>query len=1303
LQINKCVFGFKIDYVLKNRAFYRAMSGQDQPYFEITQNIIYGNNGTNSTNIRMTENPLGPAIISFGNSDPSQGGYEMLPNIQDGAILRYSFSDNSSRTVLKFSQEKKATLTVDTAIVTEFQSESIQTNTLNVIDTDSSFSGVNLSTERGLGGYLSLNNYKGATRIAGFINNGSFSPVLQFYKDNCGTNGTTIEQDFIDTDNVFGKKIVVEKAIELHAADDYSVSSNLVLSTKGELFLNDRIISATGPTGAIGPLGPAGISGPMKTGLFYFSRNPVLQSGTNVIAYDTASDFNLDPDLSYSILNGTLSNNGNSPYLIKVTALILTSSGSRPLTVRIIDSNNIIYSSQNSPSTTGLTAEADIVLNPGFSIRVEVDTQDPFIQLKGQLENSKLILTQLDYLLGPTGLQGPQGQPGPLPINTLSFSNRKYTRDGSYPIGFDNTVANNPLITYTNNKITNTTNKSMAINVSCNIILDTVYTSGLLTSLEIVDSTNTIVAATQSKDTVTTFISSYVVVPPLSYLTILYSTNTAGIPISLSSKAVIIQQEYILGETGATGPTGTTGPIGLKGPMKLAVYNFKQPYLVGPTLSPLLFDSTSFSNLDHPITYNPLTGVLSNISGERDYLVSIDIWVSFQDTTTLDTFTVSVQDCCNTVYTKRSALTNDISLSTTVLLKPGECIIIYANVTPSTNKTLDPKSRLTITQLDYIYGPTGTTGYTGITGPTGLTGPPGITGPLGPRGHTGYTGVTGPTGAGAPGPLGPTGVTGPTGAGERGPTGTTGPAGITGPRGDRGPTGITGPTGRGLQGPTGVTGPTGMTGPAGTGPTGETGPQGAPGSATNTGATGPSSRSMYPYMFDNADGFYPSPSSLAFKSSYFPGTNDIEYADTIYFNIKDNENNVNSGLFAAIVENCYLTLRNADTNKDHLFLVTAVPPTPPRGSDYWEFPVRFLRCDGAPDKPDISFNYYVYFDFAGGPGPPGTGGEDYNTLSLAITLVPSNSSPTPSSIAFSVSKNLSYTNPGGTSVTITSTASTYASFNANVQSYDKFTGDMVVANITDYVWDSSFSVDTVYNINLRIKTGEQGPKGDDGQPGSPGSPGSPGPDGPQGPQGPVGPEGPVGPQGAPGRNARTVMLGFLWNSSFSNSFAGIHIPPDFITAYPDGGFFTGSSISNGNVPNISFSGTSGTLSFSNVTAYYIITKGYYWLQGGGSGKQAIGYGSGTASFYNGNNGIAVGKINVGPATTNITGTATITGDTFSFGLLPQQATASNFNLGSSAANSYSADGSNYSSDGQLPRTSSLAVCNAFLFLDILFP
>ena len=121
-------------------------------------------------------------------------------------------------------------------------------------------------------------------------------------------------------------------------------------------------------------------------------------------------------------------------------------------------------------------------------------------------------------------------------------------------------------------------------------------------------------------------------------------------------------------------------------------------------------------------------------------------------------------------------------------------------------------------------GSTGPQGDTGSQGPTGDTGPLGPVGDRGPTGRTGTTGAVGPTGETGPqGPPGLDGTATNTGAtGQTGPTGMTGPQGPPGldgtatNTGATGSTGETGPTGsQGFTGSTGETGPQGMTGPTG--------------------------------------------------------------------------------------------------------------------------------------------------------------------------------------------------------------------------------------------------------------------------------------------------------------------------------------------------------------------------------------------------------------------------------------------------------------------------------------------------------
>jgi hypothetical protein len=194
------------------------------------------------------------------------------------------------------------------------------------------------------------------------------------------------------------------------------------------------------------------------------------------------------------------------------------------------------------------------------------------------------------------------------------------------------------------------------------------------------------------------------------------------------------------------------------------------------------------------------------------------------------------------------------AISGTLILLPNDFIGIYIKQQSGADVNIlgGRSTRLILTQLDFVYGPTGQTGPTGPTGYTGAQGPDGTaanTGATGQTGPTGYTGLQGPAGTatntGATGYTGFTGPEGPAGtATNTGATGTIGPPGDLGPPGDigfTGPTGFTGDLGApgdlGPPGDIGFTGPTGFTGDLGV--PGDLGPVGDSGYTGSTGFTGP--------------------------------------------------------------------------------------------------------------------------------------------------------------------------------------------------------------------------------------------------------------------------------------------------------------------------------------------------------------------------------------------------------------------------------------------------------------------------------
>ena len=317
-------------------------------YFTLTNNLIYGSNGPNLTRINLSENPTGPAVIGLEYSTTTLG-YEILPNPADGGVLRYRYTTDNTNTFLWFDSLGQGTLSTQTGefnnlITNTFTSDSIETHTLNIKAKDNSFSGLSLLTETGLGGYIALNNTTGSTRLASFVDKVTSRPVIQFYQDNCGTVGTRIEQDYISTYSIVTNKLEASR-ITLHATDNAAITANLFLSSTKDLYIDNRLISATGPTGIQGPIGPVGLQGPMKTGTFFFSQDQHYLAGPNTLIFNNSGVRNLDPSLSYNQMNGRVYNYGSTNYVLKINAVVFLQTQTS-VTFQIIDSNGIIQASQ---------------------------------------------------------------------------------------------------------------------------------------------------------------------------------------------------------------------------------------------------------------------------------------------------------------------------------------------------------------------------------------------------------------------------------------------------------------------------------------------------------------------------------------------------------------------------------------------------------------------------------------------------------------------------------------------------------------------------------------------------------------------------------------------------------------------------------------------------------------------------------------------------------------------------------------------------------------------------------------------
>ena len=195
------------------------------------------------------------------------------------------------------------------------------------------------------------------------------------------------------------------------------------------------------------------------------------------------------------------------------------------------------------------------------------------------------------------------------------------------------------------------------------------------------------------------------------------------------------------GFTGYTGPpgiaynTGATGPAGIIGPLPVATYYLlnDQTLANGPNTVKFntLYPSESVGTINATYQSGILTNVTPNtltylISGNALFSTTGQVIELRKNDSSLHRFSLEF----NAYF---------CAFNATIVLNPGDTVKFIANSTGSSTvygkgSGSDINTKISFTQLDYVYGPTGSTGDTGDTGYTGYTGT---------TGYTGYTAATG--------------------------------------------------------------------------------------------------------------------------------------------------------------------------------------------------------------------------------------------------------------------------------------------------------------------------------------------------------------------------------------------------------------------------------------------------------------------------------------------------------------------------------------------------------------------------------
>jgi hypothetical protein len=214
-----------------------------------------------------------------------------------------------------------------------------------------------------------------------------------------------------------------------------------------------------GYTGALGPTGPSVIQTPLPTISYVLSTNQTIQSNQDtVIAFDT-----LDTNNSYGTITGeyntstyTFTNNSiteTNTYFIACS--VYTGSTYLRAVFKIVKNlGSLTTEATYAVSAIDIQAaggtSAVIVLAPNETIQV-VYAQESGVDadLLSAANLTRITITQLNNVMGPTGLTGPVGDRGPTGAVPRMLSGIDETSGGTKNVAFSSAFTSAPVVTAT--------------------------------------------------------------------------------------------------------------------------------------------------------------------------------------------------------------------------------------------------------------------------------------------------------------------------------------------------------------------------------------------------------------------------------------------------------------------------------------------------------------------------------------------------------------------------------------------------------------------------------------------------------------------------------------------------------------------------------------------------------------------------------------------------------------------------------------------------------------------------------------
>ena len=625
---------------------------------------------------------------------------------------------------------------------------------------------------------------------------------------------------------------------------------------------------ATGYTGQIGytgEKGPMGNYGPMPTRYYYLSSDTIYTGSTYCALICDTMDSTYsqgNTDFFYDMSYGTITNISTNPICVVMEFQLKAVTGNWNISIKDTDNGNILWSSSLSNVNSMNSYTHMCILQPyqtvqpifniklGNIVYVNAGNSSANTFTMSALD-TKILLTQFEYVVGPTGLagltgpvgitgaqgihgdatntgatgsmgeRGPVGFSGPLPSRSYYLSSDAvYTGSTECTLICDtiNPTYSQGNVDFvydvSNGTITNNSLNPISVNIEFQLkavsgnwnvyIIDTApYSYEILwnSQLSNVDSVNSYshICVLQPQQTIKPVFN--IKSENIVYVNSGNSSANTFILSAIDTKILLTQLEYISGPIGNTGPigltgaqgipgsatmtgaTGSQGPAGIAGPLSTRSYYIStNTVYTGSTNCAFICNTIdpTYSQGDIDFYYDTNNGTITNIS-----TYPICVAMELQLKAVSGSWNIYIQDTGDNNILWNSNISNIDSINSYThmcVIQPRQTIKPMFNIKIGNNIvhinrgnsyanrfTLFARdSKILLTQLEYVIGPTGITGPTGQTGSTGPTGAPGIPGTATNTGATGFTG-----------PFGKTGNTGPTGL--VGGTGAQGPAGIAGP------------------------------------------------------------------------------------------------------------------------------------------------------------------------------------------------------------------------------------------------------------------------------------------------------------------------------------------------------------------------------------------------------------------------------------------------------------------------------------------------------------------------------------------